>query len=186
MNKLSKEQQTIIVVLIALVGFGYVYWNYLLKPIMAQISERQAKHADLVQKIDEAKRFVDRLPVLIADKNNLEIQLKAIEKQLPRDRDVPGIITLLTKEAQAEDLLFSSMRPIDPRKDNYFEVIEFEVTMVGQFHNLMRFMSSLGQQDRIFQFDKLNITGFGGATPGQEGLINLNFSFSVKTYAYVG
>jgi Tfp pilus assembly protein PilO len=86
-----------------------------------------------------------------------------------------------------ENLNFVSLKPNDPKRDtsNYFDVLEFEVQMSGSLQAFVRFMSSLGQQDRIFQFEKLSLTG-SGTGPETTGVSILSINFILKTYAYVG
>lgn len=176
----------IALVLIFVIGGGYVYFNYFLNPTRQKIKEREIKLADLVQQIETAERQARRLPQLQAEYAQLQSQLSSIEKQLPTDKDMPGILRMVTREASAENLVFVSLKPNDPKRDQsgYFEVLDFDVQMTGSLQSFVRFMSSLGQQDRIFQFERLSLTG---SSSGEgSGLINLNLTFTLKTYAYVG
>lgn len=92
----------------------------------------------------------------------------------------------MTREAATENLVFVSLKPNEPKRDQsgYFEVLDFEVQMTGSLQSFVRFMSSLGQQDRIFQFERLSLVGSGQGEGS--GLVNLNLTFTLKTYAYVG
>jgi type IV pilus assembly protein PilO len=185
--KLTKQQQQMfIVIFIAVVGGGYVYFSYLLNPTLQRIKERDAKLRDLVSQIENAERQARRLPQLQAEYAQLQGQLADMEKQLPKEKDVPGILRMVTQEATGQNLGFVSLKPNEPKRDpsNYFDVLEFEVQMTGSLQSFVRFMASLGQQDRIFQFERLSLTS---ANQGDtSGLINLNINFSLKTYAYVG
>ena len=107
-----------------------------------------------------------------------------MEKQLPTETDMPGILRIITREAMAENITFDSIHPLDPKKDasNYFNIIEFEISMKGPLQNVVRFMSALGQQDRIFQFDRLTFVSGGS---GDDGLI-VTANFNLRTYAYAG
>ena len=188
MGKLTKQQQQMIVfLLVGVFGGGYIYFNYLLGPTLKSITERKAKYAGLVQQIEVAERQARRLPQLQAEYAQLQIQLSSIEKQLPTDKDIPGILRTVTRGALDENLGFVSLKPNDPTRDksNYFDVLEFEIQMVGSLQSFVRFMASLGQQDRIFQFEKLIVTNQAGSLD-QADLMKLNINFTLKTYAYVG
>lgn len=189
MGKLTKQQQQILaIVLVVLIGGGYVYFSYLLNPTLKKISERKAKLSDLKQQIEVAERQARRLPQLQAEYAQLQTQMAAIEKQLPTDKDIPGILRTVTREAMDENLYFVSLKPNEPKRDqsNYFDVLEFEVQMTGSMQSLVRFMASLGQQDRIFQFEKLSLSGGSSSGAEASGLSILSISFTLKTYAYVG
>ncbi len=188
MGKLTKQQQQMLVLVIAgVLGGGYVYFNYLLGPTLKTIGERKTKYAELVQQIEVAERQARRLPQLQAEYAQLQTQLSSIEKQLPTDKDIPGILRTVTRGALDENLGFVSLKPNDPKRDpsNYFDVLEFEVQMTGSLQSFVRFMATLGQQDRIFQFEKLSVTNPSGNVD-PTGLMNLTINFTLKTYAYVG
>jgi type IV pilus assembly protein PilO len=184
MGKLTKEQQQMIAVAICLVFGVYAYFTYLLKPTLHQISERRTKLAALTQQIEVARQKANQLPALRAEYEALQIELNAMEKQLPKEKDLPGILRIITREALTENVSFSTLRPIDPKKDpsGLFDVIEFEVSVTGELHSFVRFMASLGQQDRIFQFDRVSLV-MGNQ---QDGNPTVNVNFTLKTYAYAG
>lgn len=169
-----------------LIGGGWVYYSYLLKPTLQQISDRQTKLTDLIGQIETAERQARRLPQLQAEYAQLQGQLASMEKELPKEKDFPGILRIVTREATSENLGFVSLKPNDPKRDssNYFDVLEYEVQMTGSLQSFVRFMTSLGQQERIFQFDRLSLTT-GSQTEGS-GLTNLTITFLLKTYAYAG
>ena len=185
MNKLSKEQQIIIGCLIGFVVIVYMYWSYLMKPILNDIQTKQTKLDSLQAQVDQAERQAKRLPALKSELEKLEIELSSLEKQLPTAKDIPGIIRIITKEANAQSINFVSMRPLDPRRDQYFDVISFDMSMTATLNNLAHFLASLGQQDRIFQIEQVKLSG--GGQPGKGGgSPSLNVNFLLKTYAYAG
>lgn len=188
MGKLTKQQQQVLVaVLIFVFGGGYVYWNYLLKPTLENIRVRQDKHKELLAKIESAERQARRLPALQAELTQLQTELSSLEKQLPKDKDVPNIIRTLTREAIQENLQFSRLAPRAPQRQQYFEIIPFELQFSGTLHALARFLASLGQQDRIFQAQNIQLTpGSGGTTPEALGSTILSITLTIQTYAYTG
>ncbi len=67
-NLTKEQQQLIILILIFVLGGGYVYWNYLLKPTTEKIQRYEAEHKDLISKIQRAEKQAKRLH---AKKNEL-------------------------------------------------------------------------------------------------------------------
>jgi len=185
MGKLTKQQQTLIAAVAGFAFFLYAYFTYLLNPTLADIKTKQASLQDLTQKIENAERQARRLPALMAEKEQLEKDLVRLEGQLPRDQDRPNILRALTREAIQENLDFERIVPktVEPRE--FFQVIPFEITFVGNLHGLARFLASLGQQDRIFQAQNIQLTPRGSITDGG-GLIPLSITLVIQTYAYSG
>jgi type IV pilus assembly protein PilO len=182
--KLTKQQQqTIFAVALAVIGGSYVYWNYLLKPQLTAIKDRQAKLADLTTRIETVERQARRLPALQAEREKLRLELAGLEKQLPKDRDIPNIIRILTREAIQENLVFTRLGPKTPARKDFFETIPFDLQFTGTLHALGRFLSSLGQQDRIFQAQGITLSPTGGS---DTGIVSLTITLTIVTYAYAG
>jgi type IV pilus assembly protein PilO len=186
MANLTKQQQQVVVAvsLFVLCG-GYVYWNYMLKPTMENIRTREATLQDLDSKIETAERQARRLPALRSEKEKLELELSSLEKQLPKDKDMPNILRILTREALQEDLQFTRLAPRPTNKQQFFEIIPFEVQFTGTLHAFARFLASLGQQDRIFQAQSITLSP-GGSQADNQGFTGLNISLTIQTYAYTG
>jgi type IV pilus assembly protein PilO len=174
------------VAIILIVGGGYGYWNYLLKPTLENIRVRKEKHADLLTKIEAAERQARRLPALQSELTRLQNELSDLELQLPKDKDVPNIIRTLTREALQENLQFTRLAPKPAMRQQYFEIIPFEIQFMGTLHSLARFLSSLGQQDRIFQAQNITLQPSGSPTGEVTGIVGLNISLTIQTYAYAG
>ncbi len=166
MGKLTKQQQQLIGAIVFLVvGGGYFYWSYMLKPTMAQITEREAKYKDLTAKIETAERQARRLPALQLEYATLQQDLLSLEKQLPTDKDLPNIIRVLTRQALQENLQFMKLAPKPSIHQTYFEIIPFDLQFSGTLHSLARFLAALGQQDRIFQAQNLNLSVISSSDP---------------------
>lgn len=183
-SKMSQQQQMMAVAVIVVIGGLYVYWNYLLKPTLDKIKTEQTTYQELVTKIETAERQARRLPVLQSELAKLQTDLAAMEKQLPKDKDLPNILRTFTREALQENLQFSKLAPKPAQRQQYFEIIPFDVQFVGTLHAFARFLASLGQQDRIFQASNISLSP--AANTGETGVTNLNITLSLQTYAYAG
>jgi type IV pilus assembly protein PilO len=187
MAKLTRQQQqTIAIAAMVVIGGGYVYWNYMLKPTLEDIRTRSERHKQLLAEIETAEIQARRLPALQNELAVLQLDLSSLEKQLPKDRDVPNIIRTLTREALQENLQFSSLSPKSASKQQYFDILPFELKFIGTLHAFIRFLASLGQQDRIFQAQNISLTPNSGSPDAQQGIMPLNISFTIQTYAYSG
>jgi type IV pilus assembly protein PilO len=186
MPKLTKQQQQIVAfVVMFIVGGGYFYWNYMLKPTMQNIHQREERYQELLAKIDTAERQARRLPALQNELAMLQQDLSSLEKQLPKDKDVPNILRILTREAIQEGLQFARLSPKVLSRQQYFEIIPFDLQFTGTLHSLARFLASLGQQDRIFQAQNVSLTPAGSQSDPQ-GLVPLTITLTILTYAYSG
>lgn len=182
---LTKEQQKIVVLLVMVVLGVYMYYTQLLKPTLIKIKDDQVKYEDLKAKIETAERQARRLPAMREELDRLQVDLSNLEKQLPKDKDVPNIIRILTREAAQENLTFVRLAPKPTTKREFFDVIPFDVTFTGPLHAFTRFLASMGQEDRIFQAQGINLSPAGSPTDGG-GVQNLSITLTILTYAYAG
>lgn len=170
---------------IAFIVGVYFYYVKLIKPTLAEIKTNKATYEDLSVKAENARLQAVRLPALQSELEKLRVELKEMEKQLPTDKDIPNIIRTLTREAQQENIEFVRMTPKDPTRQKFFDIIPFDIQFTGTLHNLARFLSSLGQQDRIFQAQNIKLQPIGSVAEGG-GIVNLNITLIIQTYAYSG
>jgi len=184
-GNLNKQQQQMIAFAIILVVGLYFYWGKMLKPTLADIKQSRIKYEDLYAKAENARLQAVRLPALQSELEKLRTELRDLEKQLPTDKDLPSIIRIITREAQQENIDFARMTPKDHARQNFFEVIPFDLQLTGSLHSLARFLASLGQQDRIFQAQNIRLQPLGQVNE-LAGMIILNITLSIQTYAYSG
>ncbi|OVE77256.1 hypothetical protein BVX98_03200 [bacterium F11] len=184
-KNLTKEQQVMLVIVVCIIGGIYFYWAKLLKPTRETINTREQKLAGLVKKIEQAEMQSRRLPALRNELEKLQTELSSLEKQLPRDKDLPNIIRTLTTEAIRENLEFSNVNPGKPAGQQYFEIIPFNISFEGSIHGLARFLASLGQQERIFKASNITLSPKGGGIAIDGGQL-LSIKLNIETYAYKG
>ena len=157
----------------------------MLKPTLSDINTRETKYKDLIAKIETAERQARRLPALQNELAALQVELSSLEKQLPKDKDVPNIIRTLTREALQEGLTFSRLSPKAAARQQYFDIIPFDLSFTGTLHSFARFLASLGQQDRIFQAQNITLSP-SGVQSDTQGFTILNIQLTIQTYAYSG
>lgn len=183
-NLTKQQQQTIVLIVMFVFGGGYAYINYMMKPTNERIQKAEAKLTDLRTRIERAERQSRRLPALEAEYEQLQRDLADLEKQLPKDQNVPNIIRTLTDEANRENMVFTRLAPRKTTRQNYFEIIPFDLQFKGSLHSLARFLAALGQQERIFKAEDITLTPIGGDL--QTLGVPLSIQLAIQTYAYRG
>jgi len=86
---LSKEQRNqVFLLVIALVGFPIVWWNYLMKPTLESIKEKRRDNQEIEEKVETMKRTAARLGALEKEKDALLAEVSKAEKKLPKQRNI--------------------------------------------------------------------------------------------------
>lgn len=183
-KKWTREQQFLIGSLLLFIAGLYYYFNYMISPVMKKIDIQKIQYTELQAQIQEAEREARRLPILQAQSEKLIAELSQLEKQLPKDKDIPNVLRTLTKEALRENLRFVRVSPGRFADRQYFEIIPFDIQFTGSVHSFIRFLATLGQQDRIYKAGNITFTPSGGKS--SDGEVALNIQVSIETYAYKG
>ena len=103
-------------VLIALVGslavilvilFGYS--SYFYGPIHVDIAKQQTSLDDLRKKLNVAKDRAQQLNKMQQEMASLQVDVAQLEKQLPKDRELPALIRVLTHRAESFGLTLGKL-----------------------------------------------------------------------------
>ncbi len=166
MNKieLTKEQITQIA---AGVVFGalfiYLYLFYFWLPTAKKIEENTAKTEAMQRDIDNAKKQKARFKDLEATLADLQAQREAAVKKLPSDKKIPDLIRTITRLSRKYKVSVTAINPTGSDKVEYFTKVKYTLTVKGNYHDIGRFLTALGLEERILTSENLVMTGTTGA-----------------------
>ncbi|MBI4395837.1 MAG: type 4a pilus biogenesis protein PilO [Elusimicrobia bacterium] len=178
----KQQQQQIVMVVMFVAGFSYVYWNYLLKPTNAKITKLDTELTRVLDEVETMKRTANRLPALQREFDDLNAQVGQAEKRLPKEKNLEEVLRIVTTEAIKHHVSILSFSPGTERPQNYFIEIPINLSFQGQFHTLGKFLSVLGQQERILAARNVQVTYSPNTKKGH----TLNGSFSLLAYVFKG
>lgn len=181
MTKNIQNNLIIIVILIAGLTFGYI--NYLITPLNAKYKASLAKLQAVESKLADTKRKALELPKLQVGMKNLELEVADLEKLLPKEKEIPGLIRIVTKTAGKYQLKITNINPgavID--KVNYNE-IPFQMTIQGSYHSLAYFLNEIGQESRILSVRNIAYTA---SPPTKENSSTINVNCTLVAYTFKG
>ena len=181
MTKNIQKNLIILVVLIAGLGFGY--FNYLIAPLNARYKENLSKLDQIESKLADTKKKALELPKLQADMKNLEMEVADLEKMLPKDKDVPSLIRIITKTAQKYQLSVSNITPGALVSQPNYNEIPFQMTMQGTYHSVAYFLDDIGQESRILSVKNIN---FVSNNPSKDNPSTVNVNCILVAYTFKG
>ncbi len=157
--KLSKQQQQqIFLGLIVAGGAIYAYVNFCIKPTEEKRAKIEAELNDVLDKVEVMRRTANRLPALQKDYESLKLEVGKAEKKLPKEKNVEEILRIVTDESIKHRISVGSFSPGTEAQKNYFVEIPFGLNIKGNLHSLGKFLTILGQQERILSARNLNIS----------------------------
>lgn len=179
--KLTKQQQQILALaVLGVLGGGFVYIKYFWLPIMKARTELDTKLTAVKEQIKEAKKAQAQLKDIEKALVGLEKELTVLTQRLPKDRDIPGIITKMSELTRRYGLEMTrvSVGLSTPQKDKGYFENNYTLAIRGTYHNIGRFLASLVLEERVLATKNVS---FG--TPDTEGKHSINLSLVAYQYA---
>lgn len=178
----KQQQQQIAAIVLGTAGFIYVYWNYCLKPTNQKIITVSAQLTEVLDKVETMKRTANRLPALQREYDNLQAEVGRAEKRLPKERNLQEVLRIVADHSAKSHISVLSFAPGGEAQQNYFIEIPISLSITGQFHTLAKFLSILGQQERILSAKNLQLSYSANPRKGH----TVSGSFILLAYVFKG
>ncbi len=179
-KKDSTKQQKIFFAILLAIG-GYMAYKYFYVPMGIKIKEIDKSLSEKKSKLEITRKRAAQLNKLQREFDIMKEDLAEAEKRLPRDKDMPTIITTVTKMMEKHGVDYKEFMPLGVLSKDYFIELPFSVTANSSLHGIARFITELGQLDRIFTIRDLKITK---KAPTKEDLTSASCTFIIVTYVY--
>lgn len=155
---LSQEQQKqLAMVVVAMVMFGYVYMARFLKPLKAEIQTKEAELASVNSRIEGLRATASQRDQLLKRVEELKVLVSAVEKRLPRDRNLQDIIRLVSELATQNGVHYSVFEPQVEQTSQLFIELPINLKISGTVLSVSKLMAALGQQERILSVRNLTL-----------------------------
>jgi type IV pilus assembly protein PilO len=161
----------------------YVFSTYFYGPVHKDIQAQEVAIADVKQKLDVAKARAQQLSKMQQEMASLQVDVAQLEKQLPKDRELPALIRVLTHRAESYGLTLSSLTPGKPVSKGLYDEIPYNLSIVSSFHSLGHFLTSLGKGDRLFAARNLVMTPGSSKTDSSK---TINATLQLIAFKYHG
>jgi Tfp pilus assembly protein PilO len=180
---MTQEQQKQVVMGVVAVGlFGYVYFNYLLKPKTADIQAKTAELTEVNGRIESLRATASQRDLLLQRVEELKGEVAKVERRLPRQQNIQDVIRVVSQLAAKHGVRYSTFSPLGTQSPGLFTEISFGMNITGSVHSIGKFLAALGQQERIFSAKNLSISYAPEAKRNQ----TVSGSFTLFAYSYNG
>lgn len=179
----KKMQQNLILLFIFAAGLGYVYYKFLITPIKLKYQNALTELTTVESKLSEMKRRAMELPKLQAEMQLLELEVSELEKLLPKDKEIPNLLRIITKHAQHYQLRISNFAPSAAIPQSNYNEIPFQMTLQGTYHSFAAFLAELGQESRILSARNITYTVM---QPNKENASTVTVNFTLVAYIFKG
>jgi type IV pilus assembly protein PilO len=137
----------ILVGTLALLGGAFTWFVYIPKTEAITKTEQSVK--ELSKKLAEVEKQVRNRDKFEKRFKQVSAQFDEALKILPDSKEIPSLLTNVTRLGNESGLQFLLFNPQNERGKGFYKEIPVAIRVEGTYHNVARFFDSVGGMDRI-------------------------------------
>lgn len=170
-----------IFVVLIILPIGLFYFFSYTKNIQ-QIESLNKKQATLQAEITKARKAASELDKIKASIKETEEKFRATATVLPKEKEIPGLLTNISDLGKRAALDFNSFRPGGEIPKDFYAEIPVDIQIKGPYHNLGYFLDRISKLERIVTVNNIKMSG-----PKKQGNeMILSSSLRLITYRFTG
>ncbi len=155
----------------------YFLW---LQPHYANSARLTQQKAHITAELQKAKAKAANRAKLQAELNATEELFEETAKLLPKEKEIPSLLTNISALGRGSGLEFLTFKPTTDVPKDFYSEIPVDIKVRGPYHNMGIFLNQVSKLDRIVTV--ANITMGGPKKEGSEML--LSSSCRLVTYQF--
>jgi type IV pilus assembly protein PilO len=182
---LPQETPKQIALLVAILTLGgmYAFYTYWYEPRALEIEEMETRLSQLETMNRQAQVVSARSGPDLAERLAVyERHVDRLEELIPAREEVATLMNSLTLEAQRAGVDLTGLTPEAPLPGELYTLQSYGVSVVGDFHDVGRFLAAVASLPRIVTPVDLVIEPFGGPAVRLEMTAPVSARFRVQTY----
>ncbi len=177
-----KQRNALLLGILALAGF-YLFWTYWYAPRKAAVDELASRLEELESQNSRARVTAARGGDQLQERLALyERHVARLERLIPQSEEVPALLAAITTTARQLGVYDAALRPEPERVGTFYTQKSYELEVVGQYHNIGRFLTQIASLERIITPVDLELVRF----QGQRDVLGieepLTARFRIRTY----
>jgi type IV pilus assembly protein PilO len=157
------------------------YWFFMHDGYTAELAEMEARLQNLETRNSQARMRAPQSRQLEERLAAFERHIDRLEELVPRGEEVSQLLNQINQRAEQVGVQVARFTPGATDIGAHYNRRTFEMTVVGTYHEIARFLSEIGSLPRIITAIDLSLapnTSRGGDSAGQL----LSASFQIETY----
>jgi type IV pilus assembly protein PilO len=142
--------------LCALVFGGYAYLFF--KPARAERAAAREQQLQLQRRLAEVRAVAGNEAQVKEEIAALDKRLKEALRQLPNDKELPGLLTDVSSLGKNRGLDFKSFKPGAEVAREFYAEVPIEIEFIGQYHDIARFFDDISRLPRIVNMGEMNVS----------------------------
>lgn len=182
-NKLAKlkQQHKLAILAVSLLAPLVLFIFLVYSPNSDKIAKLKKDNQYLQGEIQKVEALAGKLDEHKAERAAVELQLKAASLLLPKQKEIPSLLTNISEQGTNSGLEFVSFQPRGERNEQFYAVIPVGISVTGSYHKIGSFLDKISKLNRIVSVN--NISLGGPKVTGNE--VILNASLELVTYRFL-
>jgi type IV pilus assembly protein PilO len=155
--KLPRSQRFVLVGLGYALLFVLVYVS-LVSPTRGDIEVADKERSDLVTKRNQVRSRAENRVAFEAELEVLAAKLKQALKELPNDREIPGLLSEIDGYARKSGLDVRRFQPLPEVMHEYYADVPVQLVMDGSYHETGIFFDKVRKMGRIVSVQDIKMS----------------------------
>ncbi|MCP4596492.1 type 4a pilus biogenesis protein PilO [Neptuniibacter sp.] len=150
-------------------------WHFYAVDKQAQLHKEVKKEKGLKSVYKEKAFQVSNLDALRKQMEDVEERFAELKKQLPTEKEVPGLLDDITNLGTDSGLDIGSIALASEKKKEFYIELPININVAGSYHQMGQFVSGIAALPRIVTLHDYSISPSAGG---------VNMRIHAKTYRY--
>ena len=171
LDRLSTAGRALVgVIFVAIVGVLYFVFFY--ADLDSQIAGSKQRFTQLQGELSRAQESKEAYQKDLDEKTRRETLSQQQKKILPDDPEMPAFLQALQNTATISGVELTAWTPVDEVPMEFYARVPMKLVLKGKFHQVAKFVYSVGQLDRIINIENINLKN-PTATEGDEVVVEV-------------
>lgn len=146
--------------IVAMLGIGYVFFDYMWNPKNEELNASQAHVDSLVVMNQRAKSELaqGKTQELKAEAERYSSDLEVMRRLVPTGNEVPALLEQVSTAARRVGLDIADVQPLPLLQGDQYDAYKYRLSVRGDFHQLGVLLANIGSLQRIVAPINLTLT----------------------------
>lgn len=156
LDRLSPAGKVLVgLIFVALIGVLYFVFFY--AELDGEIASSKQRYTALTSELSKAQESKEAYQKDLDEKTRRETLSAQQKKVLPDDPEMPAFLQALQNTATISGVELTSWAPGDEIPQEFYARVPMKLTLKGKFHQVAKFVYSVGQLDRIINIENIQL-----------------------------
>ena len=127
----------------------FAYWYFLHGDYVQEVDTMRTRLESLEAANSQARMLAPQSRQLEERLSELERHITRLEQLVPRSEEVSGLLRTISERADQIGVEIARFTPGETSRGTHYNRRTFELTVLGPYHDIGRFLSSIGSLNRI-------------------------------------